>query len=384
MPLNKSNDSLAGIYIHIPFCKQACHYCDFHFSTNSQLRDQLIKMISGELVLQRGYLGDQIVETIYFGGGTPSLLSPHQISGLLSTVYDNFTICDQPEITLEANPDDLNTEYLENLRATGINRLSIGIQSFQQEVLQWMNRAHTQEEACNSFHRARSSGFDNINIDLIYGIPLEQYQQQDDLKQALELAPEHISAYNLTIEPGTLFGHQLKKGSLVEIDEETAAAQFLYTMETLDSAGYQHYEISNYCRPGKQSGHNLGYWNGSYYLGVGPSAHSFNGMSRQSNISNNAAYIRSLEKEQIPSEVELLSARQRLNEKILLGLRREIGIALELCVDTLAINLNASRGNYLSRLVSQELAIIEKNRLILTDKGKLLADSIAEDLFLDI
>ena len=373
---------MAGIYIHIPFCKQACHYCDFHFSTSTRQSQQLMECLKREIEIQHSYLSGKVVSTIYFGGGTPSLLELGEIELIITTIARLYTLSEQVEITLEANPDDLSMQYLKELHRLGINRLSIGIQSLNQQVLTWMNRAHTTKQALDSIEWSKDAGFDNINVDLIYGIPLEGYSLEEDLASIMMLMPEHISAYNLTIEPTTVFGHQLKRGKLDEVSEEDAAQCFLTVMKELQSAGYLHYEISNFSLPGKQSRHNLGYWKGQAYLGIGPSAHSFDGQnSRQFNIANNPRYIKALMNNQVPFTREHLNAEQRINEMIMLGLRTSEGVNLQLQVDGLSLNLQQENTEYLETLLHDGFARIEKNNLILTDRGKLIADRIAEDLF---
>ena len=313
----------------------------------------------------------------------PSQLPAEKIREIIGIIRDNFQLSSLTEITLEANPDDLSTEYLNQLIEIGVNRLSIGIQSFNPMVLKWMNRAHTTEQALNSVVRSKKAGFENISVDLIYGVPLREYELREDLSMVLDLKPAHISAYNLTIEPSTVFGHRLKQGLIEEVSEETAAQSFQLVMDTLRSAGYQHYEISNFTLPGKESRHNLGYWNGKPYLGIGPSAHSFDGSSRQFNISNNPLYIRSIQNGTVPCTVEQLSPRQRINEMIMLALRTSAGLKLQLQAEGLEWDIVRHNQRYLGTLTEQGYARIEKNSLILTDKGKQIADRIAEDLFLD-
>lgn len=372
---------MAGIYIHIPFCKQACHYCDFHFSTSQKFREPLLQAIINELVIRRNYLSGSVVSTIYIGGGTPSLLSSEELRSLLTVISKEFELSGNIEITLEANPDDLNKEYVSKIYSVGVNRLSIGIQSFQGNVLNWMNRAHNSEQAKECIKIARSAGLKNISVDLIYGIPLSDHNLRSDLLQAVAMKPDHISAYNLTIEPGTLFGHQLKTGELKEVPEDKAAECFKLTMDTLRDNGYTHYEISNFALPGKESLHNSGYWNGHAYLGVGPSAHSFNGTSRQFNIANNGQYIRFLDKGDVPFTMEELTIEEMINEKIMLGLRTAKGVDLLRLINDFQWNLIENNRMYIENLTINGFAEIEKDRLFLTDKGKLIADKIAGDLF---
>ena len=346
------------------------------------MMDDMVSAIKTELELQQNYLSEQTLSTIYFGGGTPSLLSAHTIKDLLTVVEKYYNLEPNLEITLEANPDDLSPAYLSNLKTIGINRLSIGIQSFDNSVLKWMNRAHNQREAIQCFEQARYAGFDNLSLDLIYGIPLPAYRFDKDLEQALHLAPDHISGYHLTIEPGTLFGHQLKKGLFKEVSEQTAAENFQLAMSELKNQGFIHYEISNFCRSGKESQHNLGYWSGEPYLGIGPSAHSFDGHHRQFNISNNGRYLRSIQAGKVPYTLETLTPEQRINEMIMLGLRTSKGIELQLKSGDRNWDLARHNQAYIERLLNTKLARVQENRLLLTDQGKLLADQIAEDLFL--
>ncbi len=372
---------MAGIYIHVPFCRQACHYCDFHFSTSTGQSPDLVKAVIREIELQHTYLSGELISTIYFGGGTPSLLNPSDIELILVSLSKWFNLSEEIELTLEANPDDLTEPYLKALYGLAINRLSIGIQSFNQKVLTWMNRAHTSQQAKDSIEWSRNIGFDNINIDLIYGVPLPGYSLEEDLDTIIAFLPQHISAYNLTIEPKTVFGHQLKTGVLKEVSEKVAADSFEKVMDRLRAAGYHHYETSNFSLPGKQSRHNLGYWRGRSYLGIGPSAHSFNGHSRQYNIANNALYVKAINNDQVPYSIEQLSPEQRINEMIMLGLRTSEGVDLKLEAGALRWNLMQHSSTYLDKLVKDQFARIDKNKLILTDKGKLVADRIAEDLF---
>lgn len=373
---------LAGIYIHIPFCKQACHYCDFHFNTSQKSKRTLLEALKTELIMRQNYLSDESISTIYFGGGTPSLLTPGEVDGILSTIFKFYRVARPLEITLEANPDDLTNDYLKELYKVGVNRLSIGVQSFHESVLRWMNRAHDSKQALKSVEISRSAGFDNISIDLIYGIPLSDHNLESDLLKAVALQPDHISAYNLTIEPGTVFGHRLKKGALQEISEENAAECFELTMTILRANGYIHYEISNFAIPGKESHHNTGYWDGHLYLGIGPSAHSFNGSSRQYNIASNGRYLQSINAGVIPSTLEELTPGQKINELIMLGLRNWRGVDLQMMNDNFGWDLVAQNRKYLEELTNNGFAQIKKNKLLLTDKGKLVADRIAGDLFI--
>ena len=374
--------SMAGIYLHIPFCKQACHYCDFHFSTNTQRRGAIVEAMVHELGLQQNYLGGDEIRTIYLGGGTPSLLTESELGELLEAIDYCFTVVTSPEITLEANPDDLTYDKLSALQKAGINRLSIGIQSFHEPHLRYLNRAHTASEATRCVQQARDIGFDNISIDLIYAIPAEDHRiWHRDLEQAVALQPQHISAYCLTIEEKTAFGRWQRQGRLRAVSDEAAAEQFENLLSTLTAAGYDPYEVSNFCQPGKYSQHNTSYWQGEKYLGIGPSAHSYDGTSRQYNVAHNAKYLRAIQTEEPAYERETLSRYDRINELIMTGLRTKWGCDLEKLAQHHYPLLEIHTA-YVDRLIAEQKATIRHNHLILTNEGKLLADGIAEDLFL--
>ena len=373
---------MAGIYIHIPFCKQACNYCDFHFSTKQSNRKAVVEAICTELVIQKHFLENQSIETVYLGGGTPSLLVKEEMGLILDTLKSSFNVTRLVEMTLESNPDDLTTESLRSYKSLGINRLSIGIQSFFDNHLKWMNRSHTAEDAIQSFNRARENGFENISIDLIYGIPGSSMEQWDkNLKQAIELSPDHISCYSLTVEPRTALKHKIDKGEVIPEKEEIMNEYYLKTHSILKSAGYTHYEISNYAFPGKNSVHNSNYWNGVHYLGVGPSSHSFDGKSRMSNVSNNIKYLKSIKEHVIPNQVEYLDNHDIVNESIMTSLRTSGGFDLNFSQD-IGIDFKVLRKSEIDRLLFSKLAIIEDNHLILTLDGQLLADNITSDLFI--
>ncbi len=374
---------MSGIYLHIPFCKQACHYCDFHFSTNATHKHDMVQMLAKEITLQKGYLKDT-VETIYFGGGTPSLLSAGEIAILLETIAQTFSVEPQAEITLEANPDDLRVaSFLTDVKATGVNRLSIGIQSFHEPHLRYLNRAHTAEDALNVVQRAKKAGFANLTIDLIYGIPAEDHHiWERDLAQALALHIPHISAYCLTIEERTVFGNWLKKGKIKAVEEEFAAQQFEYLVETLAQNDYEQYEISNFARAGAYSRHNRNYWRQVPYLGIGPGAHSFNGTSRQFNVRNNAHYLKALTNETLPFERETLTRSDSINEYLMTSLRTQEGCNLGYLKNTFAYDLLHEQTATLRRMHQAGWLHYTETHLQLTPKGKLLADAIAADLFL--
>jgi oxygen-independent coproporphyrinogen-3 oxidase len=373
---------VAGIYIHIPFCKQACHYCDFHFSTTLGMQQQLTAAMAKEITMQKDYLGDESIDTIYFGGGTPSLLSKEEISLLLTTAANQFNISPVAEITLEANPDDLNKQKLEELRLVGVNRLSIGIQSFRDDILTFFNRAHNSAEARQSIEHARSAGFNNISIDLIYGVPGQDHTVwQAGLTEALGFNPEHISAYSLTIEDRTVFGKWKSVNKLTPMEDESVAEQFEMLMDTLGRRGYDHYEISNFSLPGFHSRHNSSYWNRTKYLGIGPSAHSYDGVSRQFNLANNASYVRRIESGEIPSEREVLTTADKTNEYFLISLRTSAGCDLDFMSKEYGFKFSDRQKRYLDDLVKLDKMVADGTHLKLTNKGKLLADKIAADLF---
>lgn len=373
---------MAGIYLHIPFCKQACHYCDFHFSTNQKYVNEMTDALCEELKLQKDYLGNEAIATIYFGGGTPSVLNRQQVEKLLNAIKKEFVVEQNTEITLEANPDDLTEEKLQDFYNAGINRLSIGVQSFQEEILQYLNRAHNEQQATRCITDARKIGFNNISIDLIYAIPARDHQNwHQDLTKALSFHPEHISSYCLTIEPKTTFGNWLKKGTFQPIDEDFAATQFEILLERLSTAGYEQYEVSNFCLPEQYSRHNSGYWQQKKYLGVGPSAHSYDGINRRSNISNNPKYIKALQAGIVPYTEDRLDEVDKVNEYLLTTLRTKWGADLERLAQEFNYDVTFQK-KYLDQLLREKYIIIENNHLALTKRGMLFADKIASDLFM--
>jgi oxygen-independent coproporphyrinogen-3 oxidase len=375
---------MAGLYLHIPFCKQACHYCDFHFSTIQDNQGSLVECLCKEIDIQKHYLGGAVLETIYFGGGTPSLLSEAELNKILESINKNFSVAEGAEITLEANPDDLILKNLQMLKRNGINRLSIGIQSFDNEILKFINRAHSSKQAIECMKSAREIGFTNISIDLIYAIPNQNDNRwKENIEEAIALSPEHFSAYSLTIEEKTVFGNWLKKGKLKSEKDEVAAVQMEILIDLLNGAGYEHYEISNFAKPGFYSSHNTSYWKQKKYLGVGPSAHSYNGNTRQFNISNNALYIRSLGKNQVPFELEILSRANKINEYLLTSLRTTWGCDVAYLLQEFKFDLLEEKKKELDQFHALEFFEKMENQLILTRKGKLLADKIASDLFVD-
>ena len=386
---------MAGIYIHIPFCKQACHYCNFHFATSLRYKNELIAALLKEIELtdflsdlslstsssdgERGANSENI-ETIYFGGGTPSLLTKEELAAVLDKLKSRFEIVADAEITLEANPDDITQEKLLDWKAIGINRLSIGIQSFFEEDLKWMNRAHNAQQAMDNLILARKH-FDNITIDLIYGTPqLTDEKWKHNVDTAIALNIPHLSCYALTVEPKTPLDKMIQQHKSEAVDPDKQSEQFLLLMNWVKAAGYEHYEISNFAKTGWRSRHNSSYWQGKNYLGLGPSAHSFNGKERQWNIANNNIYIDSINKDILPVEKEELTNTQQLNEYIMTALRTMEGINFEV----LRFKFGVERTAFLLRakkFIENNLLRQEADALILTNEGKLLADGIAADLF---
>lgn len=374
---------MAGIYIHIPFCKQACHYCDFHFSTNTSIRKELIAALQTEVILQREYLKGEHVGTLYFGGGTPSLLMQDELQMLMSSITSNFTIVQPAEITLEANPDDLTKEKLDTLKKINFNRLSIGIQSFNNNILHYLNRAHSGEVSIEAVENSRKAGFTNISLDLIYAIPGQTNEMlRNDLEKITFLNPDHVSAYSLTIEKKTAFGIWAKQGKLKEVQDDIAAAQLELIINYLEDKGYQQYEVSNFSKPGCESRHNTNYWKQQKYLGLGPSAHSYNGVSRQYNVSNNHLYVQSLNAGQVPCQSEVLTRENHVNEYLMTGLRTSWGVDLSKLKDQYGYDLISHQAQLLEQLQNQKLAIVTHEHVVLTKAGRFLADKISSDLFL--
>ena len=372
---------MSGIYIHIPFCKNACHYCDFHFSTSLQKMPDMVQAIEKEILLQQNYLSDTI-NTLYFGGGTPSLLQKQDLNKLITLLTENFRIADTAEITLESNPDDITQEKADEWREAGINRVSIGIQSFFEADLRWMNRAHTAEQAKNCIEWVRGSGFENITIDLIYGSPgLTDEMWKQNIETALLFGIPHLSCYALTVEPKTALAKMIAAKKTDPVDPEKQARHFTILTSTLEEAGFEHYEISNFAKPGFRSKHNSAYWQGAHYLGLGPSAHSFNGVSRQWNIANNSLYIQSLLQGIVPFEKETLTKTQQLNEYIMTGLRTMEGVSINRIAEQWGQMIADSILHQAAQYLEQGQMVYRNPFLQLTLSGKFLADGIAADLF---
>jgi oxygen-independent coproporphyrinogen-3 oxidase len=371
---------VAGIYIHIPFCKQACFYCDFHFSTDFRHQDEMVHAMIKEISMQKDFLHEP-VQTLYLGGGTPSTLTETHMAHLLDAIHRTFVLDPSVEVTLEGNPDDLTPAKLRHLKALGFNRLSIGIQSFDDIMLRYLNRAHDAHAGHQCLQAAMDIGFTNFSLDLIYAIPgLGIDQWEETLAQAIRYRPTHLSSYMLTIEEKTVFGNWKKKGTLTMVDEEMAAKQFELLQSAMESAGYQHYEISNFCKPGFHSRHNSSYWMQTPYLGIGPSAHSYDGNIRYFNVRNNAGYVRSIGEGSIPSESEVLTSQNKINEYILTRLRTIWGCDLNHLKRDLGDNLIDRRGAYIEDQINAGFLLLEDGVLRLTRRGKLLADKITEDL----
>ncbi len=373
---------MSGLYIHIPFCRQACNYCDFHFSTSLQNKEALVKSLVAELEQRSDYLKDKRIETIYFGGGTPSLLSEREAFIILEKIYKLYDVSRDAEVTLECNPDDLSEEKLKELKRLEINRLSIGLQSFNEDELVWMNRAHTAKESEASVKRSQDRGFENITIDLIYGSKFSNLRNwKSTLDKAIALEVKHISSYNLTIEEKTRLGHDVKQKKEVAIDDELSSEMFLEMIDRLGKSGFIHYEISNFGKEGFFSIHNSNYWKGKHYLGLGPSAHSFDGVSRQWNIANNAIYIKKVTEGKGYFEKETLTETERFNEYMLIALRTMWGIDLNYLKTNFDTKLVKHFLQAAERFIQDGSIAVKESFYTLTEKGKLLADRIAGDLF---
>ncbi|ULC60098.1 radical SAM family heme chaperone HemW [Flaviramulus sp. BrNp1-15] len=372
---------MSGLYIHIPFCKQACYYCDFHFSTSLKKKDKLIQALVKELELRKEELGDETVETIYFGGGTPSLLTNQELELLIDSVYKYFKVSENPEITLEANPDDLSENRIIELSKSPINRLSIGVQSFFQRDLKLMNRAHNAKEAKTCLSVA-TRYFDNISIDLIYGIPdLTHEEWIENIETALSYNIPHISSYALTVEPKTALENFIKKGVVKNVDDALAQEQFHILIDKLEAEGFVHYELSNFGKPDYFSKNNSAYWLGKPYLGIGPSAHSFNGKDRGWNVRNNSKYIKSIQQNILPIETETLSVTDKYNEYVMTGLRTIWGVSIEKVETDFGKNYKKHLLKQSEKYINQHLLYIDDAKLLTTKKGKFLSDGIASDLF---
>jgi oxygen-independent coproporphyrinogen-3 oxidase len=375
---------MAGIYLHIPFCTQKCHYCNFFSLASKKNTAAFVSAICNEIVLQKDYLQNENISTIYFGGGTPSLLNNSDLKNIFENVFSTFKIEEDAEITLEANPDDLKIDKIKELSDSPINRLSIGIQSFFDDDLQFLNRSHSSDQASEAIFNTHKQGLSNISIDLIYGIPtLTDKKWKENIKIAIDSGVQHISAYSLTVEANTAFDLFIKKGKIKAPEEEQAVRQFEILMDTMNNQGFIHYEISNFCKEGFFSRHNSNYWKQQKYLGLGPSAHSFDLDSRQWNVANLQQYIQSINAGNIPFEKEILTSSQKYNEYIMTGLRTVWGVNLK----EVKLKFGEELLSYLSKnsqkYLTDKTMELKENALILTEKGKFLADGIASDLFFD-
>ena len=374
---------MAGIYIHIPFCKRKCHYCNFFSLATTKYRPEFQKALLDEIVLRRNYIKDEKVDSIYFGGGTPSLLTLDELKSILSEIYSSFKISDTAEITLESNPDDLNSSYLAGLKNTAVNRLSIGIQSFNDEELKYVNRVHSAQEAIASIKTAQDAGFDNLSLDLIYGIPnSSMHSWERSLKIFEETQAPHLSAYSLTQEPNTAYDVLVKKGKMQAPQDEMAIAQYQLLQEFLPQLKMEQYEISNYARDQKYALHNTNYWRGIPYIGLGPSAHSFNGNSRQWNISNLSKYLQSIEDGKVQTEQENLSLQDQWNELVMTGIRTKWGVSIADLESRFPMEWIKELENKAKPFIQNYQVEKTNNTYILTSKGKLFADGIAAEFFL--
>ena len=373
---------MSGIYIHIPFCKQACHYCDFHFSTSMKKKDEMVLAMVKELQLRKDEFQHEVVETIYFGGGTPSILSIDDLSLLIDEVFHNYNVINNPEITVEANPDDLDNESIRQLANSPINRLSIGIQSFFEDDLKLMNRAHNADEAKRCLEVA-TQHFDNISVDLIYGIPnMSNEKWKQNIETALSFGVPHISSYALTVEPKTALHTFIQKGIIAQPDDEVAQEHFQILVDTLTEHNFIHYELSNFGKENYFSKNNSAYWLGKKYLGIGPSAHSYDGEKRGWNVSNNALYIKSIQENKLPIETEVLSKTDRYNEYIMTGLRTIWGVSLHRIETEFGTTYLEYLNLHAAKYIEDHLLFVDENILRTTKKGKFLSDGIASDLFL--
>lgn len=373
---------MSGIYIHIPFCKQACHYCDFHFSTSLKKKDEMVSALANEIAMRKDEFKDEVVETIYFGGGTPSILEIADLRWLIEEVFQHYNVTENPEITVEANPDDLSEERIIALSQNKVNRLSIGIQSFFEDDLKLMNRAHNVAEAKKGLEMA-TKYFDNITIDLIYGMPeMSREKWLQNIQTALSYNIPHISSYALTVEPKTALHQFIQKGVIPPLDDDLAQEHFHLLVDTLEEHGFVHYELSNFGKEGYFSKNNSSYWLGKKYLGIGPSAHSYDGEKRGWNIANNSLYLKSLAENKLPIEIEILTKTDRYNEYIMTGLRTIWGVSL----NRIETEFGANYLNYLqqqaAKYIDDHLLFVDDNILRTTKRGKFLSDGIASDLFL--
>ncbi len=374
--------AMAGIYIHVPFCKKKCSYCDFHFSTTfATYRERMLETMQSELLLRKSELGEKAMESIYFGGGTPSVLSPSEIASFLTLINENFEVSAGAELTLEANPDDITEANCTAWRTLGINRLSIGLQSFRENDLTWMNRSHSALEAEQCVSIAQAAGFSNISVDLIYGLPDLSLEEWDaHIQRVLDMGIQHLSAYCLTVEKKTALHKLVGSGQLTPGGDDAQSEQFLHLIDRLTNHGFHHYEISNFGLPGLEAVHNSNYWKGVNYLGIGPSAHSYNGIERRWNIANNAKYMSDFGQNETWFEREILTSKERWNELLMTGLRTSWGVNLQ-DLFQIATSTEVFEAN-LKRFEEKKWLVKTDTHLTLTREGRLMADYIASELFL--
>jgi oxygen-independent coproporphyrinogen-3 oxidase len=373
---------LAGIYIHIPFCKKACFYCDFHFSVSFQQKDEVVASLIKELKERKNFIGQEEVKTIYFGGGTPSVLNAGNISEILKEAYAQYTVNDNAEITFECNPDDLSKEYLVGLKESGVNRLSIGIQSLNDESLTWMNRSHNVTQALQAIDSAAALGFRDMSIDLIYGIPmLTEDEWRQTLKRALAMPVNHLSAYSLTLEENTPYNKLVEQKKYKKPNDDEASRHFEILLEEIKLAGWEHYEVSNFCKAGNYSKHNTAYWQNVKYLGIGPSAHSFDGKSRHWNVRSNKEYIQKIQAGESVSESEELSTKDIVNEALLTGLRTKWGVNLAEVKEQYEYDIAATNQTQIMEWQQKDWLEMKDGVLRLRADGFLFADYIASELF---
>jgi len=371
---------MAGIYLHIPFCRQACVYCDFHFSTLHADKDAMVQALIKEAALRRDYLGTRELKSIYFGGGTPSLLKPDQIQEILNALKQDFEWTEAAEISIEANPDDLSEDYLRALAHTEVNRLSIGLQSFKEEDLRLMNRAHSAEESRKCLELARQYGFDNLTVDLIYGIPDQTDEDWSwQLEQIKNYGVPHFSSYALTVEPKTVLAHWVRQGK-VEVDEVAAARHFKIVQDFAQAEGYEHYELSNFCRAGHQAVHNSSYWQGASYLGLGPSAHSYNGRARHWNVANNKLYLKAIESGDWRPEEEVLTIEDRFNEFVMIRMRLKDGISINELMNW-PDHLQNHFWKEANKLIEMGKLQKSEERIFIPGEQRFFSDGLASDLF---
>ncbi|WP_230144415.1 MULTISPECIES: radical SAM family heme chaperone HemW [unclassified Pedobacter] len=373
---------MSGIYIHIPFCKKACHYCDFHFSTSLKYADEMVDGICKEIKMKKDRITGQ-VGSIYFGGGTPSILSQVALQKIFDAINHTFSVDANAEITIETNPDDLTAQKLKELKQLPVNRFSVGIQSFYDEDLTWMNRAHQAQEAEDCIRRSQDAGFENLTLDLIYGYPLLTDQKWlSNIQKAIELEVPHISAYALTVEPRTALAHAIKNKKQTPVNDNQSAAQFVILMDKLIDAGFEHYEISNFAKPNHYAVHNTNYWKGVDYIGIGPSAHGFNGQNRYMNPANNALYMETLGHNKLPEIIEELSLNDRFNEYIMTSLRTMWGTDLQKINTDFGKDFLAETKHNLKNFEDKDWLMIDGDKICLSQNGKLFADHIASELFI--